>query len=151
MIDPRNILFRQHDVVEHTMMAELQRGPIFRTVRLVKQGPLCPSVIMWLHTLYEPGEPSNSMDRSPFIAAYLSGELFDGPPARLYTMGRAGTEHISRAEYMRAVAEISSNRRANRFDPRCFPFDPVAVDQIPLPFLEEAHAQRHRAARRPRS
>lgn len=135
MIDPRVHFTPQPDVVEHTMIAELARGPIFRTVRLVKRGPLCPSVVMWVATVHEPGAPDNLMERSPHIAAYLSGEVFDGPPARLYTMGKAGTSHITRAEYERAVAAISANRRANRFDPRCFPFDPVDVEQMPLPFL----------------
>lgn len=133
MIDPRTRITPQPDVVERTMIEALARdGPIFRLVRVVKRGPLCPAYLGWVQTRFEPGEPSNTMERSPFIVAYLSGEPTE--PARLFATGKAGSSHITRAEYARLVAEIASNRRHGRYDPRAFPNRPVDVGQMPLPF-----------------
>lgn len=137
-IDPRNI-FRQPDVVEHTMIAAVKRGPIFRVVRLVKRGPLCPTMIGWVQTIFEPGEPTNTMERSPHLCGYLSGEPVPHEElARLFASGKAGSRHITQAEYSRLVQEIASNRRAGRYDPRTQPHKPVDMGQVELPFARTA-------------
>lgn len=136
-IDPRNVVMRQPDVVEHTMIAAARRGPIFRVSRLVKKGPLCPVAFMYAETIFEPGNVINNMagTRSPHLVGYLSGEPVphDGL-ARLFAIGKAGSRHITQAEYAKLVAEIAANRRAGRFDPRAHPYREVDVSQMPLPF-----------------
>jgi hypothetical protein len=139
MLDPRPLVTQPLDVIETTAFLELSRGPIYRVVRLVKNGPLCPSVIMWVTTRHEPGEVMNTMDRSPHLAAFVSGEPADW--RRLFASGKAGTRHITRAEYARLLAEIAANRRAGRYDPRTKPYEAVEIDRLPIPFSKEpSHA-----------
>jgi hypothetical protein len=132
---------RQPDVVEHTMIAAARRGPIFRVSRLVKKGPLCPVAFMYAETIFEPGNVINNMagTRSPHLVGYLSGEPVphDGL-ARLFAVGKAGSRHITQAEYARLVAEIASNRRHGRHDPRTAPWQAVDVDQMQIPFARTA-------------
>lgn len=127
---------RDLDVVERTMLETLARGPIYRIVRLVKNGPLCPAATMWVTTRAEPGQPDNRMERSPFIAAFVSGEPTD--PRRLFASGKAGSTHIDAKTYAALLAEIAANVRAGRYDPRTAPFSPVDVARLPLPFAKDA-------------
>ena len=139
MIDPRNAVMAQMDVVERTMLETIEHSPHFRVVRLVKRGPLCPLMIGWVQTRFEPGEPTNTMERSPHIAGFLSGEPVPHEELpRLFATGKAGSRHIGQAEYARLVAEIASNRRAGRFDPRAHPYKPVDIGQVELPFARNA-------------
>lgn len=134
-MNPLNRIQKQLDVVERTMLEVIERGPHFRVVRLVKRGPLCPLMIGWVQTLFEPGQPDNTMERSRHVAGYLSGEPVPNDElARLFASGKAGSRHITQAEYAGMVAEIASNRRAGRFDPRAHPYREVDVSQMPLPF-----------------
>lgn len=141
MLDPRNI-FRQPDVVERTMRETvLRNGPQFRVVRLVKNGPLAPCALMFVETRHEPGAPENDMQgtRSPSFVGFLSGEpVAHEDLARLFASGKAGSRHITQAEYAKLVSEIASNRRAGRFDPRQFPYKAVDMDQMALPFARTA-------------
>jgi len=139
VIDPRNI-FRQPDVVEHTMIAAVRRGPIFRVVRLVKRGPLVPSAIMYVESRREPGTDNDMTGtRSPSIAGYLSGEpVPHADLPRLFATGKAGSRHITQAEYAKLVGEIASNRRAGRYDPRTEPHKAVDIGQVELPFARTA-------------
>jgi hypothetical protein len=105
----------------------------FWTVRCVPRGPLCPAAIMRLKTLYEPGEPANAMDRSPFLCAFISGQ-----PVALGDVWHRRGRVIHRAEYDRAVAEIAEAVRANVYDPRTNPWKPVDIQSLPLPFAERA-------------
>jgi hypothetical protein len=134
-VNPLHHIQKQLDVVERTMLEVIERGPHFRVVRLVKRGPLCPLMIGWVQTLFEPGQPDNTMERSRHVAGYLSGESVPHEElARLFASGKAGSRHITQAEYAGMVAEIASNRRAGRFDPRSTPYREVDVSQMPLPF-----------------
>lgn len=131
------------DVAERTMLEALARegGAIFRLKRLVKRGPLCPFALMWVQTRHEPGNPENTMERSPHVAAWLSGEpVAVGDMARVYSTGKAGSGPLSRGEYARLCAEIAANHRANRYDPRAHPWKPVVVDQLTIPFAKDAAA-----------
>lgn len=111
-------------------MRELERGPIYRVVRLLKQGPLCPSVILWLRTAHEPGVPDNAMERSPHLAGFVSGDYAD--PERLYISGKAGSTRITRREYERLMGEIE----ANPYDPRRWPYRAVDLGRLAIPFAE---------------
>ena len=141
-MNPLHRIQQQPDVVERTMRAAILRdGPLFRVVRLVKNGPLCPSAIMMLVCLHEPGEPTNDMQgtRSPHLIGYLSGEPVPHDQlARLYASGKAGSGRITRAQYASMVAEIASNRRHGRYDPRAEPYKPVDVTQMEIPFARTA-------------
>lgn len=84
---------------------------------------------MRLNTSAEPGQLDNLMDRSSFLAAFISGQ----PVALADVWMRRGAV-ITRAEYNRAVAEIAEAVSANIYDPRTSPWKPVDIDALPLPF-----------------
>jgi hypothetical protein len=140
MIDPRNVTQRQPDVVEHTMIDAARRGRVFRVVRLVKRGPLVPFGLMYVESRREPGTDNDMTGtRSPHLVGFLSGEPVPHEELpRLFASGKAGSRHITQAEYSRLVQEIASNRRAGRFDARQFPYREVDVNQMPLPFARTA-------------
>lgn len=43
-------------------------------VRLHPKGPLIVAEIRWICTTHEPGEPSNLMERSPFLAGFINNQ-----------------------------------------------------------------------------
>jgi hypothetical protein len=43
-------------------------------IRLVRNGPPVPACIRLVQTTVEPGEPTNHMERSPFLAAFINDE-----------------------------------------------------------------------------
>jgi hypothetical protein len=117
-----------HDTRSRTMDRP-QEG--FWLIRCASKGPWVPASIMRLQTVVEPGEPENRMDgtRSPFTAAYISGEVV-AVDAVWLRRGRV----ITRAEYAKQVAEIAANRRAGRYDPRLKPYRAVEMENLELPF-----------------
>lgn len=132
------------------MQCRLGRVPNKATVLW---GPLCPARIVWLETRHEPGQPDNDMTgtRSPHLAAFVSGvdvSPYDLRPDtwhqqhRIFRIERA----ITRAEYDRALVEIAAAVRANVYEPRCRPFEAVRIDDLPLPFSEDANGPKRRAA-----
>ena len=48
--------------------------PGFWLMRLRKGAPEVPAAIKLIHTRYEPALPTNLMERSPFLAAFIRGE-----------------------------------------------------------------------------
>jgi hypothetical protein len=76
-----------------------------------KYGPLCPAAIVIEHTTVDPSDEQNLMDRSPFYAAYLAGQVVS-----VWTLlQRAHTEperfvrleqEIDEAEYRYRLAEM---------------------------------------------
>lgn len=107
-----------------------------------KWGPATPACIVWLHTRNEPTEPSNAMERSPFLAAFVAGlpaSVWD-IQASAHTTGRISRveRRISRAEYEAQMTEITAARRVNRYLPAAVPFQAVAVEHLPIPFARKA-------------
>lgn len=107
-------------------------APGFWLIRCVPKGPWAPAAIMRLNTSSEPGQPDNLMDRSSFLAAFISGQ-----PVALADVWLRRGRIITRAEYNRAVAEIGEAVRANVYDPRCQPWKPVDISALPLPFAKD--------------
>lgn len=102
-------------------------------------GPHCPACIIRLQTWHEPGLAENLMERSPFFAAFVSGEpvgIWD-IQASTHTTGRICRveREITRGEYERLMLPIYAARRADRYLPAALPFQPVRVDQVEIPFL----------------
>jgi len=103
-------------------------------------GPASPACIVRLHTRHEPGHPENLMERSPFFAAFVSGEpigLYDLFPTtdheqeRIFRVERA----ISQPHYDRLMREIAEARRADRYLPMALPFKPIKIEALEVPFL----------------
>lgn len=105
---------------------------------LVRRGqgfPWCPAAILRLLTAYEPECPENRMEgtRSPFLAAFVSGE-----PVSIAEVWERRGRPISRAEYQRQLAEMAANLRLNRYDPRFRPGDRVKLAALTIPFARRA-------------
>ena len=106
----------------------LDPQPGFWLVRLAKGGPQAPAAIVRVHTTAEPGNPSNAMERSPFLAAFIAGE-----PVDLDAVWLLRGEPITEAEYRFRVADIEHAKAWRPDDPRGKPRE--AVDwQTVLPF-----------------
>lgn len=143
--DPRNRLFVQPDVVTRMMLERLERGPLYKLARMVKRGPVCPAAVLWLETGHEPSCPDNDMrgTRPRHVAAFVSGEY--APPERVYENAGPGTREITRDEYEALLREISLARDVGRYHPALYPYKPIDIDRLELPFQEEANAQRRPA------
>lgn len=102
--------------------------PGFWLVRKHRLGPWCPAAIIRLQTQHEPGNPDNPMERSPFLAAFVSGEPVDIEDV-WHTRGR----RIAPPEYWNAVGEIRRARQRNEYDPRLYPRRPIKPSAIPVP------------------
>jgi hypothetical protein len=129
--------FAQPDVAQRMMLEALHRSPggLFKLVRMVKKGPICPAAIFWTQTEVEPGNPENEMvgTRSPMIVGYASLEYVD--PVRLFATGGAGSGLLTRAAYDRMIAELRADYRANRYNPKLVPFKEVKVNAVQIPFI----------------
>lgn len=102
-------------------------------------GPLSPAAIIKLHTRYEPGDPDNVMDRSPFYAAFLAGEPIDiwSIQFSAHTQGKAILRierELTRREYDRLVGQIAEARRWDRYLPMALPFQKPAIESMEIPF-----------------
>lgn len=71
---------------------------------MTKGGPFVAAAIQWVHTTFEPEEPSNKMlgTRSPFLAAFL-----DGNPVSLDEVWHRKGDPITKAEYDYMVANAA--------------------------------------------
>ena len=104
-----------------------------------KWGPAAPAAIIVLQTRFEPGEPENEMERSPFYAGFVSGL-----PVSIWSIHQAThTEGdrilriervLHRVEYDRLMAQIAEARRADRYLPMAVPFKPVSRRHVEIPF-----------------
>lgn len=98
-------------------------------VRLVKKGPLVPAAIIREHTTAEPGNPTNKMERSPTLAAYIAGNPCDIDKVWL----RRGAP-ISEAEYKYQVADGEWARSYAPNDPKAEPNKPIDLLKSRTPF-----------------
>jgi hypothetical protein len=98
-------------------------------------GPLLPAKIERIHTTYEPGEKLNTMERSPFFAAFVAGE-----PVSLYSLQQethtAGDRifrverTIDRAEHDWRVADAAWAREFSPEEPEANPNKAVDLTTI---------------------
>lgn len=100
----------------------------FWLVQLKRRGPWCPAAIMLIHTAYEPGNPTNLMERSPFLAAFVSGE-----PVDLEDVMSRRVHSITEDVYWRSCQEIDRARSLNVYDPRAHPRRAIKLAAMPLP------------------
>lgn len=75
--------------------------PGFWMLRLKKGGVEVPAAIKRVQTAFEPGNPTNLMDRSPFMAAFIRDEVVALPEV-WERRGRAVTE--TEYEYQLRIA-----------------------------------------------
>jgi hypothetical protein len=103
--------------------------PGFWMMRLVKGGPEVPAAILRVQTTHEPGEPSNQMDRSPFLVALINGE-----PVDLATVWERRGRPVTRAEYEFQLADGDWHRAYAPDHPKANPTKPIDTLTVPLPF-----------------
>jgi hypothetical protein len=103
--------------------------PGYWLMQLVKGGPRVAACIRIVHTTHEPGNPSNLMERSSFIAAFINGE-----PADLARVWLWHGEPITKAEHDFRVAEARWAKKHKPDEPVANPRRPIDLLQAPLPF-----------------
>ncbi len=103
--------------------------PGYWLMRLVSGGPRVPTAIVIVHTTREPGEESNRMDRSPFIAAFIAGE-----PVAVDEVWLRRGEQITEADYRFRVAEAAWCREFAPDEPIAQPRKRIDLMQARLPF-----------------
>lgn len=99
--------------------------PGYWLVRIHRKGPWNPAAILRLRTKHEPGNLDNRMERSPFLAAFISGEVVSLEDV-WHRRGRPMLE----VDYWDAVSEIEYARRMNEYDPRLHPNKPMQLGAI---------------------
>lgn len=95
-------------------------------VRLGRNRPLIPAAIMRVQTTSEPGESSNLMERSPFLAAFIGGE-----PVALYEVWEGKGTPITDDEYRFRVAEMAWAKRYAPSEPIARPKEAVSLFDRP--------------------
>lgn len=95
-------------------------------IRLVKGGPEVGACIRWEHTTAEPGRPTNMMDRSPFLAAYINGE-----PVALQDVWTRRGRHITPDEYRHLVTDRQWCATYAPHLPEANPRKPVDLRNLP--------------------
>src|SRR5579863_595485 len=105
----------------------------FWAVALVNRGPLVPVAIMRIETASEPGEPENDMrgTRSPFLAAFIAGEIVGIDDVRRLLMA---AKPIIESEYAFRVADLKYAQRYAPDEAQAQPHKPVDWLQAALPF-----------------
>ncbi len=98
-------------------------------IKLVRHGPEVAARIFVAHTLHEPGDPSNVMDRSPFLAAEIAGE-----PVDLYRVWETKGRAITGAEYRFQLADAAWARAHSPATPKANPRAPIDHMSAPVPF-----------------
>lgn len=98
-------------------------------VRQIKGGPRTPASIQVVHTLYEPGEAGNRMERSPFLAAFIAGE-----PVALDEVWLRRGDPITKEDYEFRVADLRWSREHAPDEPQANPRKAVDLLQATLPF-----------------
>lgn len=106
-----------------------QPEPGYWLVRLVKGGPRVPAAIRIVHTTREPGEESNRMDRSPFIAAFIAGD-----PVSIDDVWHRRGEPITEADYNFRVADVRWAQQHASDEPQTQPRKKIDLMQAKLPF-----------------
>lgn len=106
-----------------------EAAPGYWMVRKAKGGADVPAAIIRHHTTFEPGEPDNAMDRSPFLAAYIAGE-----PVGIDEVWLWREREIEEWEYRHAIADLEWLRRYKPNDPKVKFRKPVDWQQIDMPF-----------------
>ncbi|MBN9497826.1 MAG: hypothetical protein J0H39_13805 [Alphaproteobacteria bacterium] len=103
--------------------------PGFWMVRLVKGGPEVPARIYRHVTAREPGNETNAMERSPFLAAEIAGETVALDDVWLRT-GRP----IDEAEYRFQIADHAHAREWRPRDAKAQPRRAIDLMATALPF-----------------
>lgn len=99
-------------------------------VRLRKGGPRVPAAIRWIHTTHEPGRPSNKMERSPFLAAFI----MDDPVSLDEVVFARKIETISEEEYQYRVALGHWTAEHAPDEPLANPRRPIDLLKAPPPW-----------------
>jgi hypothetical protein len=94
-------------------------------VRLNKKAPDAAACIRVIQTRHEPGDPSNRMERSPFLAAFILDEPVDIDRVWLWQLRR-----ISEKEYRFRCAEHEWAKQFAPEDPIANPTRPVDLTKI---------------------
>jgi hypothetical protein len=103
--------------------------PGYWLIKLGKGRPWTPCCILRLKTRHEPGEPSNPMERSSFLAAFINGEAVNLDDVWL-KRGRA----ISKAEHDYQVADVAWLMQYAPDDPKGRPTEAVDWNSSPVVF-----------------
>ena len=107
----------------------LRPEPGYWLIRLVKGGPECPACIQYEQTKFEPGNPSNCMDRSSILTARINGEIVRWERV-WHTRGRT----IDKAEHDFRVADGDWAAANAPDEPMADPTRRIDHLQVPLPF-----------------
>jgi hypothetical protein len=94
--------------------------PGYWMMRQHPRGPEVPAAIVWVHTTFEPNHPENIMDRSPFLAAFISGR-----PTDWWRVWHRSKRPISEPEYKFEMARLGWLREWQPGDPALKPHEPV--------------------------
>jgi hypothetical protein len=104
-----------------------------------KWGPPLPAAIMRVHTTVEPGQPTNRMERSPFLAAFVGGE-----PVSIYSLQQETHTYgnriyrrereISESDYRFRLADLEWSKQHAPHEPQARPREALNLLQATLPF-----------------
>jgi len=90
--------------------------PGYYLLKLTKGGAEIPARIWWCLTRHEPDEPSNLMDRAPFIAAEIAGDI-----VAVHEVWLRRGRYISRSEYEFRMADLAWAREHAQDEPQVNP------------------------------
>ena len=100
--------------------------PGFWLIRQAKGAPQVPACIRRFHTHYEPGNPLNLMERSPFLAAEIAGEYIG-----LDAVWQRKGEPITEAEYRFRCADANWAKQHAPEEPIANPRRAVDLRALP--------------------
>lgn len=98
-------------------------------LRMTKGGPLVAACIKRVQTVCEPGNESNAMERSPFLAAFIDGES-----VAMERVWHYRGDPITEAEHDFMVAEAAWCRANAPEEPAAQPTRRVDLSRLPVPF-----------------
>ena len=100
--------------------------PCFVALRLVKNGPEVPACIQWVQTRADPNFPTNIMDRSGFLCAYIAGELVSP-----YQVWERRGRPITKEEYKWMLDDQQWTQKFSPYEPKANPRQPVDLTKLP--------------------
>jgi hypothetical protein len=115
--------------VSHDPRRLVEVVPGFWMVKLHRRGLPTPAAIMWLHTVCEPDDPANLMERSPFLGGFISGD-----PARVEDVWHRRGEAITADEYEFQVAVVRHCREHEPDAPEANPRRAIDLRNVPSVF-----------------
>lgn len=98
-------------------------------MKLVKDGKEVGCCIQWEQTAFEPGDPSNRMDRSPVLTARKDGEI-----CRLDDVWLGRGRVISEADYRYMVELAAWARENDPNSPEANPRRRIDIAALAMPF-----------------